>query len=64
VHVLIEKREFDSETGEKLSTPQRYITNVGAFRNFLKYKNGFSINEILHRPAEMEEFEADPWKRK
>ena len=60
---MIEKREFDSETGERLSKPQRYVTNVGQFMTFLKYKGGFSINEILHRPAEMEEFEVDPVKR-
>lgn len=59
VHVMIECRNFDPNTGKRLSAERRYITNPQQFLQFQQYRNGFSINKILHRPATVAPFEVD-----
>lgn len=52
VYAIIEKVNFDSQTGERLSKPITYTTNPRQWSIFLdNYKQvGYTIQEVLHLP--------------
>ncbi len=63
VHIQAEVRTFDAD-GNCKSKPQILKFGDREWERFLKNKSvtGYSINKILHRPANIAPFEVDEWK--
>lgn len=51
VHLIIHKKEFDPLTGKPLHKRQKFKTTPTGYLQFLEYRQGFEIEEVLHLPA-------------
>ncbi len=63
VHVKIECRQFLGHNGKRTSKPRIIKVNTNAWPKWYANKDagGWSINEVLHRPAGVPQITPDAW---
>jgi len=63
VHVRIECRQFLGHNGKRTSRPKILKINTNAWPKWYANKDagGWSINEVLHRPAGVPQITPDDW---
>lgn len=63
IHIVIECRQFQGHNGKRTSKPKVLKINTNAWPKWYVNKDagGWSINEVLHRPAGVPKIKPDDW---
>lgn len=61
VHVEIEVRQFAGHSGKRTSKPKVLKINTNAWPKWYINRGGYSINQVLHRPADVPLIAPDAW---